>query len=200
VTGFNTFDNDIQQKILQTLTEKLKGDQALFQRALDRQVRSSLDEAKTQYESKNHLRLLDILEDVTPVAAILINIELSLLNLGLQEEGGTLALTLLPYLNQVTDYSFMEPDASFIASRFLASLARHIMDVKETVDVGFMAFGLKYDPTRLRQLVCIHNHQSRLVDALKLQGFSVHAAAVIVTHPSKLLWPELLKFFKGKTP
>ena len=69
-----------------------------------------------------------------------------------------MALTLLPYLNQVTDYSFMAPEASFIASRFLASLARHILDVKETVEVGFMAFGLKYDPTRLRQLVALHNH------------------------------------------
>jgi len=168
VTGFNTFDNDIQHKILQTLGKKLKDDQELFQQALYCQVKSLLSEAQTQYESKNHLRLLDILEEATPVAAILINIELSLSNNGLQEEGGTLALTLLPYLNQVTDYSFMDPDASFVASRFLAALARHIMDVKEMVDVGFMAFGLKYDPTRLRHLVCLHNHQSRLVDALKL--------------------------------
>jgi len=44
----------------------------------------------------------------------------------------------------------MKQEASFIASRFLGSLARHIMDVKENVEVGFMAFGLKYDPTRLR--------------------------------------------------
>ena len=93
----------------------------------------------------------------------------------------------------------MKQEASFIASRFLGSLARHIMDVKENVEVGFMAFGLKYDPTRLRQLVSLHNHETRLVEALKLQSFSPKAAVVIATHPHKLLWPQLLKFFNGKT-
>jgi hypothetical protein len=93
---------------------------------------------------------------VTPIAAILINIQLQLPNPNYCEEGATLALTLLPFLNKVDDYSFLDKEASFIASRFLASLVRHITDTHADVEVGFMTFGLKYDPAKLRQLVNIN--------------------------------------------
>lgn len=66
-----------------------------------------MQDASEFYEGREETKLIDLLKGVTPYAAILINIEMSLVNPNLQEQGGTLALTLLPYLNMVTDYSFM---------------------------------------------------------------------------------------------
>jgi hypothetical protein len=60
----------------------------------------------------------------------------------MQEEGGTLSRTLFPFLNKVTDYSFLSPDAHFIMNRFLNTLVRHICDTKGRVAQGFMLFAL----------------------------------------------------------
>jgi len=65
------------------------------------------------------------------------------------EEGGTLARTLLPYLNLVTDYTFLTPDTHHICGRFLASLTTHICDSKETVGVGFVLYALHLNPRLL---------------------------------------------------
>ena len=69
-----------------------------------------------------------------------------------------MANTLLPYLNLVTDYNFMNADANFIASRFLNALSKHVHDNKVEVGAGFMAFGLKYDPKKLKNLVDFSNN------------------------------------------
>ena len=73
-----------------------------------------------------------------------------------------MANTLLPYLNLVTDYNFMKVEATFIASRFLNALSKHIHDNKVEIGAGFMAFGLKYDPTKLKSLVDFANNQNHL--------------------------------------
>lgn len=83
---------------------------------------------------------------------------MSLTNQILQEEGGTLATTLLPYLNIVTDYNFLTPIDHFPASRFLNALSVHIHDNKVEIGAGFMAFGLKYDPTKLKNLIDFSNN------------------------------------------
>ena len=51
-----------------------------------------------------------LLANVAPAAAVMINFEISRVNQNYMEEGATLARTLLPYLNQVTDYSFISED------------------------------------------------------------------------------------------
>ena len=83
---------------------------------------------------------------MSPSAAILLNIEVSLINIAYHDEGNTLSYTLLPFLNKVTDYSFLHEKSNFILNRFLNSLTRHIVDVGMEVEVGFMLFALKYDP------------------------------------------------------
>ena len=106
---------------------------------------------------------------------------------------------MLPYLNLVTDYNFMNADANFIASRFLNSLSKHIHDNRVEIGPGFMAFGLKYDPTKLKSLVEFSNNRNHLNEALIILGYSHQSASIISFNPTKLLWPELLKFFSGKT-
>ena len=83
---------------------------------------------------------------MSPSAAILLNIEVSLINATYHDEGTTLSYTLLPFLNKVTDYSFLPETSNFILTRFLNSLTRHIIDAGIEVEVGFMHFALKYDP------------------------------------------------------
>jgi hypothetical protein len=56
-------------------------------------------EANTLYETKQQVKLIELLDGLAPMAAILLNIEMSLTNSILLEEGGTLASTLLPFLN-----------------------------------------------------------------------------------------------------
>ena len=46
----------------------------------------------------------------------------------------------------------MKVEATFIASRFLNALSKHIHDNKVEIGAGFMAFGLNYDPTKLKCL------------------------------------------------
>jgi len=47
----------------------------------------------------------------------------------------------------------------FIASRFLASLVTHVKDTESTVGVGFVIYGLKFNP---RLLNGIFNNQENL--------------------------------------
>jgi hypothetical protein len=69
------------------------------------------------------------------------------------EESGTLSVTLLPYINKVTDFSFFVKDMHFIAGRFLASLTTHISDMKESVSCGFVLFALQINPRALKGLI-----------------------------------------------
>ena len=47
--------------------------------------------ASTLYETKQQIKLIELLAGLSPMAAILLNIEMSLTNQILLEEGGTLA-------------------------------------------------------------------------------------------------------------
>jgi hypothetical protein len=67
------------------------------------------------------------------------------------------------------------------------------------VGIGFMMYALKYDQTKLKHIVIIGANSSVLAEALRLQGFSKVSASIIAENPQKMLWPELLQFFKGKT-
>ena len=65
------------------------------------------------------------------------------------EEGGTLARTLLPYINRITDFTFLTPDTHFIGGRFLNSLVIHVRDTTEAIGVGFVLYALHLNPRSL---------------------------------------------------
>jgi len=94
---------------------------------------------------------------------ILLNIEISLVNDNFMEEGNTLSETLLPFLNQVSDYSFLTSKTHFIAQRFLNSLSRHLIDIKGKVESGFMLFAIKIDPTKLRDVIPFESNRATFV-------------------------------------
>lgn len=86
---------------------------------------------------------------MAPAAAVMISIQISLVHRAYMEEGGTLARTLLPYINRVTDFTFLTQDTHFISGRFLNSLVIHVRDTKESIGVGFVLFALHLNPRLL---------------------------------------------------
>lgn len=66
------------------------------------------------------------------------------------EEGGTLSETMLPFLNKVDNYDFLEDESTYIMSKFVRSLTDHIIDIESKVEKGFILCSLKYDHSRLR--------------------------------------------------
>ena len=74
------------------------------------------------------LGLLEQLLSTLAPAAIMFNIEVSLVFPSYTEESGTLSRTLLPFIDKVTDYRFLGPETNFIAGRFLGSLIVHLKD------------------------------------------------------------------------
>ena len=114
------------------------------------------------------------------------------------EEGNTLSQTLLPYLNKITDYSFLQSTDSFICSRFLSSLIRHLIDTKGGVDIGFMLFAMRVDPSKLIAIIEYEGNRQTLIKTCIHLNFNQEAAQLIAELPSKFLWPDLLKFFKDK--
>jgi hypothetical protein len=62
------------------------------------------------------------------MAAILINIEISLVNEQFMDQGKTLSDTLLPYINNTSDFAFLTSKSDFIVGRFLNALIQHIKD------------------------------------------------------------------------
>ena len=133
------------------------------------------------------------------MAAILLNIEITLVNESLSEEGNTLSYTLLPYIDQCTDFSFLSEDSSFMVNRYLRSLVLNIKDADMTVGKGFMILALKMNPSLLQGIVTSAANSASLVEALMHSGFASDPALMISKNPSKFLWPQLLKFFKGKS-
>ena len=70
----------------------------------------------------------------------MINFEISHVHQSYMDEGATLATNLITYLNQVTDYSFINEDLHFVACRFLASLVTHLNDTIGTSVFRFCDF------------------------------------------------------------
>lgn len=87
------------------------------------------------------------------------------------EEGATLSRTLLPHLNKVTDYAFLQPDSTFIMGRFLTSLITHVVDTQSTVESGFILFGIHINPRALRGIFCNSKNAIALGEALKTLSF-----------------------------
>lgn len=106
----------------------------------------------------------------------------------------------MPYLNRVTDYNFIDKNANFIMTRFLNALVRHICDTGCRVGDGFMLFALKVDPSVIKDIINYDGNASALTNALINRGYPAEAAQIVAMFPAKFLWPELMAFWKGKTP
>ena len=101
----------------------------------------------------------------------MLNFEISLASATYSEESATLARTLLPFVNQVTDYRFLGPEAGFIAARFLNALALHLKDVQATVTAGFVAFALHVNPVVLKTMLSSKGSLASIRQILLERGF-----------------------------
>lgn len=135
---------------------------------------------------------------MSPAAAVMLNFEVSLVHDSYMEEGATLARTLLPYLNKVTDYRFLSEEADFIGGRFLAALITHVRDTTTAVGAGFVLYGLKLNARLLQGIFDKDRNTSSLREALTIKKFPPSAVTVMCLYPAKFLWTDLLNFWEGK--
>lgn len=188
----------MQSTILNTLREKLHADPSFLQQALAKQVKPRAGEAIAHFGRGAQVKLVELLDSVSPMAAVLLNIEISLVNSAFMEQGNTLSRTLLPYLNAVTDFSFLPRESDFIVGRFLAALASHISDTKGAIGLGYAILALKINPALIQNILSYQSNGQHLMKALELSAFSKASAELFARYPSKLLWPQLLAFLQGK--
>ena len=97
--NYQTLDQQSQNKILTNLDQLLKQDHSFFEQALIKQVKNHVTQASLLYETREQLKLQQLLMSLTPAASILLNIEVSLCNQTYHDEGNTLSYTLLPFIN-----------------------------------------------------------------------------------------------------
>ena len=116
-------------KILGAVESLIQQDSQLLALALRQQVSLHVHQARELFEQRRLGPLEDLLSSLAPAAAIMLNIEISLVSATYTEESATLARTLLPFIDRVTDYRFLGKDSSFIPNRFLSALALHIKDI-----------------------------------------------------------------------
>lgn len=156
--------------------------------------------ARQLHEQRRFGPLEQLLASIAPAAAIMLNVHISLVSASYSEESATLARTLLPFVNRVTDYRFLSPDTGFIAGRFLASLALHLKDVQGAVSEGLVAFALHLNPAALKDIIHIGDGVSALRKVLLGRGFQPAAVNAMCLQPHKFLWPDLLAFWNDKSP
>jgi hypothetical protein len=172
INDFQSLDKDTQLAILNTLKGKLHSDSTFFHKAVAKQVQSLAKEAIKLYESNQQTKLVELLSSVSPMAAILLNIEISLVNDKLMEEGSRLSHTLLPYINSINDFSFLPKKSEHIVNMFLHALSCHVKDTEGAVGIGYMVLTLKMNPKLIQSLITFKNNSTCLVDALTCLGFS----------------------------
>ena len=200
VSNFSSLDPQLKLKILGAVESLIQQDSQLLALALRQQVSLHVHQARELFEQRRLGPLEDLLSSLAPAAAIMLNIEISLVSATYTEESATLARTLLPFIDRVTDYRFLGQDSSFIANRFLSALALHIKDIQGTVSAGFVAFALHVNPTLLKSIITSRGSLAALRQVLLERGFQTAAVNVMCLYPAKFLWPDLLSFWHDKSP
>ena len=155
--------------------------------------------ARSYYDHKKMLQLEQLLSSLSPAAAIMVNFEISLANQTYMEESATLSVTLLPYINKVTDFSFLVEETHFIAGRFLNSLVLHITDLNESVTFGFILFAMYMNPRVLKGMITSIDNKTALREALTYKGYSLTTINLICLYPDIFLFPELQNYWQGQT-
>ena len=142
---------------------------------------------------------MSLFSSVPPEATLLLHLQISLTNPQVLDEGGTLSKTLLPSLSLIRDYTFLDEESTFIMTQFLNTLIRHIADHCLKVEVGFIMFALRFNPSIITDILAFHNNIQTMSQALTILGYPKSASDIMSHHPQKFLWPQLMKFWRDKT-
>ena len=200
ISSFEGLEAEVQDKLLTAIDGLIQQDKRLLTQALRQQVMLHVHRARELFEQRRFGPLEELLQSLAPAAAIMLNIEISLVAPSYTEESATLARTLLPYIDQVADYRFLGAEHSFITGRFLHSLAVHIKDVQSAVTPGFVAFALHLNPAVLKGIVTVGDGLLSLRRVLLDRGFKEAAVSAMCLYPAKFLWQDLLAFWADKSP
>lgn len=151
------------------------------------------------YDRRDEVGMITILSSVSPMVAIMLTLEIIKVNATIIEQAGTLAMILLPYVNKVSDYSFIPSDADHVMIECVTTLSNHIKDMSLNIESGFITLGLKYKPSSLQDIIPIGFNRAVLTDTLVRLGYRRDNAEIITGAPHKFLWPDLLSYFNHKT-
>ena len=113
------------------LDEQLHKDPNLLRTILKLQVDSNSKAAREYVENRNIAGFISLMHDITPEAAILLHLDVSLVNPSLLDASAVLSYTLAPCVNKVSNFSFLPEDSTFIFGRFLHSMMLHYRDSGE---------------------------------------------------------------------
>lgn len=106
------------------------------------------------------------MNSLSPTSAVMLNLEIALLNPQYMDEGVTLSRMLLPFLHSLTDYSFLIKDTNFMMGRFLFALSTHYKDSGESLGPGFILFALHVNAKVLNGLITSTVSKDALKQAL----------------------------------
>jgi hypothetical protein len=112
-----------------------------------------------------------LMNSLSPTSAVMLNLEIALMNHQYMDEGVTLSRMLLPFLHSLTDYSFLVKDTNFIMGRFLHALATHYKDSNEPLSPSFILFALHLNAKMLNGLITCTTTKDALKHALSTLHF-----------------------------
>lgn len=69
---------------------------------------------------------------------------------------------MLPYLEKLRDFNFISKDNEPLLNLYFESLIQHIKDISGDIGIGFMLFGLKYNPSLLADIISFGENKSTL--------------------------------------
>ena len=133
-------------------------DQDLLFHAVHGQASSIYEEVLAYFKVRDHDKLLSILQTVSKMAAILAHVKVAHDIPNLKCETGTLAITLLPFLNHCCDYSFLQDADVPTLVVFLQSLKVHIKDSHAPYKKGFVLCTLKFNASMMQEIVLSAEH------------------------------------------
>lgn len=122
--------------------------------------------ALEHYANRDLGKLLALMTSLSPTSAVMLNLEIALLNAQYMDEGVTLSRMLLPFLHSINDYSFLTKDTNFLMGRFLFALATHYKDSGEPLSPGFILFALHVNAKVLNGLITSTASKDALKQAL----------------------------------
>ena len=197
--NFPSLEQELKEALLSLVEEGIRKNPTLLNHAIRQQVRLHKEKAFEHYASRDFGQLQSIMNSMFPTSAVMLNLEIALVNDKYMDEGVTLSNMLLPFLHGITDYTFLQRDTFFIMGRFLSALVTHFRDSGDSLSPGFILFAIHINSKMLNGLIDTVTSKDALRKALNLLNFPATTCMQITLYPNKFLYPELLSYLRGQS-
>ena len=197
--NFASLEQDLKHQLLELIDDGIRRNPSLLNHAIRQQVRLHREKAFEHYAARDSSKLLTLMTSLSPTSAIMLNMEIALVNDRYMDEGVTLSRMLLPFLHSMTDYSFLLRETFFVMGRFLNALTTHYRDSSEPLSTGFILFAMHVNAKTLNGLISCPSSKDALRKALTILNFPLSTCIQITVYPNKFLYPELLSYLRAQS-